>query len=163
MYIHISLQRIRERKAMTGKISYIQITLHQLQRIAEFWTSVWCFHVAQSKVNAILSTSFWPMKYCSMLSKMSHSLNRMQLVWFVKKSILSRLKICIFKDRYNCHLPQYRLKSKLFQLLRDQVCLFFPPVFLLCLSRALFPSIDSTSCSCTSRWTSSLIFLMGSP
>lgn len=97
MYIHISLQKIRERKAMTEKISYIQINLHQLQGIAEFRTSVWSFHVPQSKVNAILYTAFWPMKYCSMLSKTSHSLYRMQLLWFMKKSTLSRLKFVFLK------------------------------------------------------------------
>lgn len=54
----------------------------------------------------------------------------------LKKSTLSRLKICIFKDRYNWHLPEYRLKSKLFQLLWDQVCLFFSS----CLSLMPFQS-----------------------
>lgn len=43
----------------------------------------------------------------------------------MKRSILGRLKFCGFKDRYSWHLPEHSLKSKLFQLLWEQVCLFF--------------------------------------
>lgn len=139
MYIHIALQKIRGRlwQRKLAKFKWIFISCKELLNSG-------LVYEVSMYYSAILYSFFSPMKYCSMLSKMSHLLNRMQLVWFTKKSTLSRLRFCIFKDRYNRHLPEYSVNSKLFQLLWDQVCLFFFfPSWVLCYRKRNFLTVYS--------------------